>query len=267
MKQYDLLNDNTKKIQLFNENIHKYPFVISIPHSGTLISEKMYSNLIEDTILANMDWYLPQLYDFLSDMGFTTIINNISRYVIDCNRSLEDKSSDFLYNKNLIYTKTTFNKDMYKHILLQDEIKERIDNYYIPYHKAIEKLLKEKLKYFEKVYLIDLHSFGRDIGADIVLGNNCGKTTSNEFFDFIKNNLEKCGFIVSDNFPYKGGFISRNYREKFNDCETLQIELYYRTYIDNREFVEEYKPKINEKIFYNTQSKIKRLFEKMEEII
>jgi len=65
----------------------------------TLISEKMYSNLIENTILANMDWYLPQLYDFLSDMGFTTIINNISRYVIDCNRSLEDKSSDFLLYK------------------------------------------------------------------------------------------------------------------------------------------------------------------------
>ena len=52
---------------------------------------------------------------------------------------------------------------------------ERIDNYYVPYHKEIEKLLKEKLKYFEKVYLIDLHSFGRNIGSDIVLGNTVEK--------------------------------------------------------------------------------------------
>lgn len=267
MKEYDILNANTKKFQLFNENIHTYPFVINIPHSGTLLLEKMYNNLIENTILANMDWYLPQLYSFLSDMGFTVIINNISRYVIDVNRSLDDKNSNFSYNKNLIYIKTTFDKDMYKNTLSQDEMTERIDNYYVPYHKEIEKLLKEKLKYFEKVYLIDLHSFSRNIGSDIVLGNNCGKTTSNNFFEIMKNSLEKCGFIVSSNKPYKGGYITKNYREKFNNCETLQIKLYYGTYIDNREFIEEYKPTVNNNVFYNTQRKMMRVFEKMKKII
>ena len=59
--------------------------------------------------------------------------------------------------------------------------------------------------------------------------------------------MEKCGFKVNNNRPYKGGFITRNYREKFNNCETLQIELWYQTYIDNREFFEEYKPNINKK--------------------
>lgn len=200
MKEYDILDSNTKKVQLFNEN----------------------------TILANMDWYLPQLYSFFSDMGFTVIINNT---------------------------------------LLQDEMTERIDNYYVPYHKEIERLLKEKLKYFEKVYLIDLHSLGRNVGCDIVLGNNCGKTTSNDFFEIMKNSLEKCGFIVSSNKPYKGGYITKNYREKFNNCETLQIELYYGTYIDNRAFIEEYKPTVNENVFYNTQRKMMRVFEKMKEII
>ena len=266
MKEYDILNANTEKVQLFNENIHTYPFVISIPHSGTLLSEKMYNNLIENTILANMDWYLPQLYSFLSDMGFTVIINNISRYVIDVNRSLDDKSSNCSYNRNLIYTKTTFDKDMYKTTLLQDEITERIENYYVPYHKEIEELLKDKLKYFEKVYLLELHSFGRNVGSDIVVGNNCGKTTSNDFFEIMKNNLEKCGFTVSSNKPYKGGYITKNYREKFNNCETLQIELYYGTYIDNREFIEEYKPTVNDNLFYNTQRKMMKVFEKMKTI-
>lgn len=148
------------------------------------------------------------------------------------------------------HIQTTFDKDMYKNTLLQDEMTEKIDNYYVSYHKEIEKLLKEKLRYFEKVYLIDLHSFGRNVGCDIVLGNNYGKTTSNDFFEIMKNSLEKCGFIVSSNKPYKGGYITKNYREKFNNCETLQIELYYGTYIDNREFIEEYcNKKINGILF------------------
>lgn len=181
MERYNVLNNNSTKIQLINETKNDYPFVISIPHSGTLISESMSKNLIEDVILANMDWYLPQLYNFLADMGFTVIINNVSRYVIDTNRDLEDKSCDSLYNKNLIYTKTTFNKNMYKKTLSQIEIRERINNYYIPYHKIVEKNLKEKLRYFDKVYLIDLHSFGKNVGADIVLGNNYGKLLVRSF--------------------------------------------------------------------------------------
>lgn len=264
MKKYNILNSNINKIQLYNENKHLYPFIVSIPHSGTLISEIMYNNLIKNVILANMDWYLPELYDFLSDMGFTVIINNVSRYMIDANRSLEDKTSDSLYNKNLIYTKTTFNKNMYKSTLSQEEIQYRINNYYIPYHKEIEKLLKEKLKYFNKVYLIDLHSFGRDVDADIVLGNNDGKTTSKYFFELIKKNLEQCEFKVKDNKPYKGGFITRNYKEEFKNCETLQIELCYKTYIDNREFIEEYEPNINKNLFYSTQNKMKKFFEMLE---
>ena len=266
MKEYNLLNDNTNKIQLINEKKHCYPFVISIPHSGTLLSETMYNNLIEDVVLANMDWYLPELYDFLKNMGFTVIINQVSRYMIDVNRSLEDKTSDSLYKKNLIYKKTTFNKKIYKRNLLQDEIQKRINNYYIPYHEEIERLLKEKLQYFDKVYLLDLHSFGQTVGADIVLGNNCGKTTSKDFFELIKNNLEKCEFIVNDNKPYKGGFITRNYSEKYNNCETLQIELWYGTYIDNREFEEEYKPNINENVFQNTQNRMIKFFEKLKNI-
>lgn len=221
----------------------------------------MNESLNKETILANMDWYLAQLYDFLGNMGFTVLINNISRYVIDPNRSLEDKTVDSSYNGNAIYNKTTFNKEMYTKQLAQDEIKNRIDQYYIPYHKELEKQIEQKLKKFDKIYLIDMHSFGKDIGADIVLGNDYGKTTSIRFFNFIKDELEKEGFCINENKPYRGGYITRHYNEKFKNVETLQIELRYGAYIDNREFGEEYQPKINEDIFYYTKEKMKRVFE------
>ena len=60
--------------------------------------------------------------------------------------------------------------------------------------------------------------------------------------------------------------VEKNLKEKFNNCETLQIELWYGIYIDNRKFVEEYKPKINENLFYNTQNSMIEFFKKLKEI-
>ena len=77
----------------------------------------------------------------------------------------------------------------------------------------------------------------------------------------VKDELKKEGFCVNENKPYRGGYITRHYNEKFKNVETLQIELRYRAYIDNREFGEEYQPKINEDIFYYTKEKMKRVFE------
>jgi len=223
----------------------------------------MNKSLNKETILANMDWYLAQLYDFLGDMGFTVLINNISRYVIDPNRSLEDKTVDSSYNGNAIYNKTTFNKEMYTKQLAQDEIKNRIDQYYIPYHKELEKQIEQKLKKFDKIYLIDMHSFGKNIGADIVLGNDYGKTTSIRFFNFIKDELEKEGFCINENKPYRGGYITRHYNEKFKNVETLQIELWYGAYIYNREFGEEYQPQIDGQTFNYAKEKMKRVFKSL----
>ena len=257
---YEIINNNSSSIQIFNPNKHNYPFIISIPHSGVLITEEMNNSLNKKIILANMDWYLPQLYDFLENMGFTVIINNVSRYVIDPNRRLDDKSDDSAYKYNSIYTRTTFNKEMYTRQLEQDEIKNRINNYYIPYHMELKKQIEQKLKYFDKVYLIDMHSFGKNIGSDIVLGNNYGKTTSLEFFNLIKNEFENLGFRISDNKPYNGGYIIKHYKENFSNIETLQVELWYGAYIDSREFGEEYKPRINENTFFFAREKMEKVF-------
>lgn len=49
-------------------------------------------------------------------------------------------------------------------------------NYYLPYHQALKKSIEDKLKVFKKVYVIDLHSFGLNYGADVIIGNNFNKS-------------------------------------------------------------------------------------------
>lgn len=78
-----ILNEKTETVKVINDNVHKLPFVISIPHSGLYLTSEMSRRLKKEVILANMDWYLPELYAFLENLEFTVVVNNISRYVIE----------------------------------------------------------------------------------------------------------------------------------------------------------------------------------------
>ena len=60
-----ILDEKTEIVKVINDNVHKLPFVISVPHSGLYLTREMSGKLKEDAILANMDWYLPELYSFL----------------------------------------------------------------------------------------------------------------------------------------------------------------------------------------------------------
>lgn len=254
----DILCSKDKIITSYNLNHHKLPFVISIPHSGLKITKKMADQLIEGVVLANTDWYLPDLYEKLKDFGLTVIINNVSRYVIDPNRDLHASKGES-YKTNLIYKKTTMGQLMYHDQLCNQEINQRIIDYYQPYHNLIQQALDEKLKYFDKVYLIDLHSFGRDEGAEIILGNRNGQTTRKSYFELVKGLLECQNFIVKENDPFLGGHIT-NYYGHQRKCEALQIELWYQCYIAKREFKNEELPVIEEKLFSETKEKMELFF-------
>lgn len=249
-------------IEVWNKENNKIPIIVSIPHSGTYLPVTMKEKLIDNIILANMDWYLPKLYLFLQDLGITTLVNNVSRYVIDTNREITDCKSDS-YTQNYIYTKTTFNHEMYKRVLDNNEINYRIKEYYNPYHDFITNLINDKLTKFNKIYLIDLHSFGKDIEEDIVLGNKYYKTASYEFTSLVESLLKENGFKISLNNPYSGGYIVKKYASE--NVETIQIELSYKKYIENRIFENEVFPKIDNNLFNKTQEKLKSIFKELIE--
>jgi len=265
MERIDILENINDRFSVLNSDKHEIPVVISIPHSGIYLTKEMSNNLVDELILSNIDWYLPKLYSFLEELGFTVIINNMSRYVVDPNRDITFGSLDESYIHNFVYPVTTFGDKIYKENLSYTEIMDRVEKYYVPYHNLIKEALKEKLKYFDKVYLIDLHSFGNDLGVDVVLGNDYGKSCGDEFFSLVKDLLKKYYFLVLENDHFKGGYITRYYGEEFEKCEALQLELCYKTYIFNREYNNEDFPLIDEETFKNAQDRMKRFFIDLKE--
>lgn len=262
MKKY--LNEHTTLLEIKNKTNHEIPVIISIPHSGVYILPEMKHKLTSGIILPNSDWYLPKLYSFLESLGYTVIINNVNRYVIDVNRQIDEKLGDS-YKTNVIYTHTTQDDKIYHTPLTQQEIKKRVMNYYLPYHQALKKSIEDKLKVFKKVYVIDLHSFGLNYGADVIIGNNFNKSCSNNLTNFFQTTFLKSGFTVKENNPYSGGYITKHYEKKETTCEAIQLELWYCAYIQNKIFGKEEFPMIDKNTFNHTQIKLEEIFKNFKE--
>lgn len=244
---------------LHNTDSQAFPVVISMPHSGTYVPANIKNRMINGAILANTDWFLPQLYDFFPNNGFTTIINNVNRYVVDPNRAIND--NDETYQHKVIYDKNTFDKDLYLHPLTQQELNQRINLYYLPYRQMLDKLINEKISHFGYVYLLDLHSFAvypyrtNETTADFVIGNDFGQTSNQKFQDKLTQQLHNRSFTVSDNDPFRGGNITRHYG-KNKQVSATQLEIRYSTYIENRNFNEEIVDHVDEQLFSSTKDKL-----------
>ncbi|MDU7336723.1 MAG: N-formylglutamate amidohydrolase [Clostridium sp.] len=248
---------------ILNENVHQFPVVIDLSHSGTLVPEDIRSRFLDGTCLSNTDWFLPELYDFLPAMGCTTIINRLSRYVVDMNRSAENTSIGD-YRKTVVYQENTQGSPLYSSLLDENEINRRVSLYYDPYHQALEKLLREKLKVYPSVLFMDLHSFFLDFGdggsQDIYLSNRRGFTSCEQTLHGLHESLTAQGYSVIDNANL-GGHIINHYRELFGErIEGVMMELRYTKYIADRYFGEEELTDRNEMLFQSAKQKLKEAF-------
>lgn len=250
--------------EVSNQFSNEYPIVVSIPHSGTHIPKYIRNQMIQPIILPNMDWHLPELYSFIPKMGITVIKANISRYVVDVNRSLEGDYTGGYHS--LVYQRTTFDRPMYESPLKEDEIKQRIEMYYLPYHLALEQLLRDKLEKFPKVYLLDMHSFFADFteipNGDVILSDRDHETASPQTMKVLHDNLAAEGYTVTENY-IKGGHITGGFGAMFGKrIESIQVELRYTAYLENRYFDEEEVWKWGNVLFSCAQQKLKRVFQK-----
>ena len=123
---------------------------------------------------------------------------------------------------------------------------------YIPQNDVKLSLFLKNMIY-KKIMEVDIECFDNPEYYDNVT------FTLNDLFERVKNILNNLDFKVDLNIPYSGGYIVKKYSTK--NVNTLQIELNYKKYIDNKTFSNEDFPKVNQILFTETQEKLKYLFE------
>jgi len=240
----------------------KFPSAViaSIPHGSSKITSDMRESMMPDVILTNNDWFLNDLYSFLSEINITKVSANYSRYVIDVNRNINKEQIRGGYTESLVYQRTTFGKEIYRRVLSREVIKDRIRKYYEPYHYHLIEQINNSLKVKGKAYLFDLHSFYAQSAADIVLGTQDGTTCSDELLNIVYQSFISENFSVAVNEKgLRGGFIVSNYSSMEN-VEAIQIEIRYTAYIEDRYFGEEEIIYRDNQLFSQTQKRLKRVF-------
>jgi N-formylglutamate deformylase len=211
--------------------------------------EEIQDEYHEELISApdDTDWFVHQLYDFVSSMGVTIIHAVYSRWVIDLNR---DPSSKPLYTDGRIITglcpTTDFlGRPLYKdsrHELDPSEIAKRLDLYFHPYHNQIQTLLNDTKKKFGKALLWDCHSIRRLVRTiqenpfpDLILGDVDGASADRQLTETTLDTLRASRYTVGHNHPFKGGYITRHFGNPHENVHALQLEMTKVNYMNDDE--------------------------------
>ncbi len=129
--------------------------------------------------------------------------------------------------------------DIYATRLPASEAMTRIEQFYLPYHRALRQLLEQTRNRFGVALLIDGHSMPSRITAnarkrrpDFILGDNHGKACDPAIWSTAEHFFKQKGFRVVRNNPYAGGYITRTYGTPEKGIHALQIEINRDLYMD-----------------------------------
>lgn len=218
------------------------PLLVSIPHTGTDlkgIGDRLFSLWLgrRDT-----DWHVDKLYGFASELGATVIRTAVSRTVIDVNR---DPSGHSLYpgqaTTGLCPVETFDGDPLYRQGQEPEaaEIAARREEFFDPYHAALDAEIERLRQRHDRIVLYDCHSIRSVIprlfeGELPVfnLGTNGGASADAGLENKVRAILAESGESFVVNGRFKGGWITRHHGRPQAGIHAIQMELACRAYLN-----------------------------------
>jgi N-formylglutamate deformylase len=220
------------------------PLLISFPHAGTQIPAELEARMTAAARQrADVDWHLPQLYEFARAMGAGLLQAHNARHVIDLNRPPEDQSLYPGQDVTGLLPIDTFRKEplyLPGQAPGPGEAQERRKLYWQPYHDALRGELDRLLALHGRVLLWEAHSIASVMPRffdgklpDLNLGTADGRACAPQAQRAVEAVMAgQDAYTHVSNGRFKGGYITRHYGRPEAGIHALQLEMCQSTYMD-----------------------------------
>jgi N-formylglutamate deformylase len=231
------------EMDLFRFRRGTTPLLVSMPHPGTYVPPEIAARMTDAAlVLADTDWHVDRLYDFLESLGASVLIATHSRYVIDLNRPPDNAN---LYpgqdTTGLIPLDTFAREPLYRRgqSPSENEVAARIERYWRPYHAQLQTELERLRAIHGFALLWDAHSIASEVPRffaeqlpDLSLGTAGGASCGTAIERAVVESARRTSYSVVLNGRFKGGYITRAYGKPAENAHAIQLELAERTYMN-----------------------------------
>lgn len=224
------------------------PLLVSLPHDGTALPPDVVARLTPAARrVPDTDWHVARLYDFAREIGASILCPRYSRYLVDLNRPPDDVSLYPGQNTTGLCPTVQFNGDpvyLEGQAPSQDEIAQRIERYWRPYHDALQSELQRLQQRHGRAVLWEGHSIrsvapflfdGRlpDFNLGTVDGSSCSQACQSRLEAVLAGQQD---YSWISNGRFRGGYITRHYGRPGQDIDAIQLELAQCNYMDEDSF-------------------------------
>ena len=236
------------------------PAVFNSPHSGRRFPQRFLrqSRLAPHTLRKSEDCYVDELFLSCVAHGAPLLRALVPRSYIDLNREPYELDPRMFTGELPGYVNTgsprvagglgtiprivSEGEDIYRGRIDFADARHRIEQVYMPYHRALSALVGEVMNKAGEVLLVDCHSMPASATAhvappasrsvDVVLGDRFGAACGEDVTAFAEERLAARGLRVLRNKPYAGGFITQNHGAPHRGQHALQVEINRSLYMD-----------------------------------
>jgi N-formylglutamate deformylase len=226
------------------------PLLISLPHDGSHIPEAIAARMRPSARRSpDTDWHVGRLYAPLARaLGASVLRPLASRYVVDLNRPADGQA---LYpgrrETGLVSTIGFDGEPLYLDEAAEPdgtEVRRRVEDYWTPYHAALQQELARLHALHGRVVLWEGHSIRQRVPMlfegdlpQFNLGTADGASCSPVLQQRLADRLQASeAFSSVVNGRFKGGYITRHYGRPDQGIDAVQLELVQSTYMDEDSF-------------------------------
>ncbi|NDY91325.1 N-formylglutamate deformylase [Ideonella livida] len=221
------------------------PLLVSLPHCGTALPPALAARLAPHALaVPDTDWHLAELYAFAhTELGAGLLVPRYSRYVVDLNRPPDNAP---MYpganNTGLCPLQDFEGRPLYAPGTEPDEaeIAQRREQFWRPYHQALEAELSRLQAQHGHAVLFDGHSIrsrlpwlfdGRlpDLNLGTASGASCDPALRAQLAAVLAGQSH---FSQVVDGRFKGGHITRHHGRPAQGRHAVQLEMAFATYLD-----------------------------------